>query len=199
MPADGALDAVAATEAGTATTDADAPALEPDDRAPESGGADNSGAHDEGGRDAGTQDAGHGWAVVKVRNVKIEFPSTHALVVLREIDESRRELTIAIGIPEATALGHAWRQIPTPRPLTHELFADVLTRLGATLEVVRLTGRVAGVVSAEMEISSPRGREKVPCRPTDGLTLAYRQGVKAPILADDRLFDPDADVEPSRS
>ena len=60
-------------------------------------------------------------------------------------------------------------------------------------------GRAAGVVSAEMEISSPRGREKVPCRPTDGLTLAYRQGVKAPILADVRLFDPDADVAPSDS
>jgi uncharacterized protein len=136
------------------------------------------------------------WIVVKVRSIKVEFPSPHALVMLREVEEPRRDVTIAIGFPEATALGYAWHQVPTPRPLTHALFCDVLARLGATIEVVRLTGRQAGVVSAEMELSSPRGRELVPCRPTDGLTLSLRQGVRAPILVDERLFDPDADVTP---
>ena len=72
----------------------------------------------------------------------------------------------------------------------------MLTRLGATIDAVRLTGRHAGVVLAEIEISSPRGREVVSARPTDCLTLAIRQGVPAPILVDPRLFDVEGDVEP---
>ncbi|MGH8995360.1 MAG: bifunctional nuclease family protein, partial [Acidimicrobiales bacterium] len=83
-----------------------------------------------------------------------------------------------------------------PRPLTHELFSDVLTRLGATLDAVRLVGRRAGVVMAEIEMTSPRGHEKLSCRPTDAVTLAIRQPVAAPILVDRRLFSAVGDVEP---
>jgi hypothetical protein len=138
----------------------------------------------------------HLWAVVMVFDIAVDLPTPHARVTLREVAEPHRMLVIPIGLPEGTALAHAWRGVPTPRPLTHELFSDVLTRLGATIDVVRLTGRRAGVVLAEIEISSPRGREVVSCRPTDGVTLSVRQGVPAPILVDLRLFDDDGDVDP---
>jgi len=61
---------------------------------------------------------------------------------------------------------------------------------------VRLIGRTSGIVLAEIELSSARGREVVSCRPTDALTLAVRQGVPAPILVDQRLFDEEGDVDP---
>lgn len=138
----------------------------------------------------------HLWAVVMVFDIAVDLPSPHARVTLREVAEPHRLLAIPIGLPEGTALAHAWRGVPTPRPLTHELFSEVLTRLGATIEVVRLTGRRAGIVLAEMELSSPRGREVLPCRPTDGVTLSVRQGVRAPILVDLRLFESEGDVDP---
>ena len=136
------------------------------------------------------------WAVVMVFDIAVDLPTPYARVTLREVSEPNRMLVIPIGLPEGTALAHAWRGVPTPRPLTHELFADVLTRLGATIDVVRLTGRTAGIVLAEIELSSARGREVVPCRPTDALTLSVRQGVPAPILVDLRLFDEEGDVDP---
>ena len=136
------------------------------------------------------------FAVAMVFDIAVDLPAPHARVTLREVDGAHRLLVIPIGLPEATALAHVWRGVPTPRPLTHELFADVLTRLGATIDAVRLTGRTAGIVLAEIEISSPRGREVVPCRPTDAVTLAVRQGVPAPILVDRRLFKVEGDVEP---
>jgi uncharacterized protein len=138
----------------------------------------------------------HLWAVVMVFDIAVNLPAPHARLTLREVAEPNRLLVIPIGLPEATTLAHAWRGVATPRPLTHELFSDVLTRLGATIEVVRLTGRRSGVVLAEIELSSPRGREVVPCRPTDGVTLSVRQGVSAPILVDLRLFDGSGDVDP---
>jgi bifunctional DNase/RNase len=138
----------------------------------------------------------HLWAVVMVFDIGVDLPTPHARVTLREVSEPNRMLVIPIGLPEGTALAHAWRGMPTPRPLTHELFADVLTRLGASIDVVRLTGRTAGIVLAEIELSSARGREVVPCRPTDALTLSVRQGVPAPILVDVRLFNEEGDVDP---
>jgi hypothetical protein len=135
-------------------------------------------------------------AVMLVFDIKVELPTPHALLTLREVEAPHRLLVIPIGQPEGTALALAWRGVPTLRPVTHELFSDVLTRLGATIDAVRLTGRHAGVVLAEIQISSPRGREVVSARPTDCLTLAVRQGVPAPILVDPRLFDVEGDVEP---
>jgi uncharacterized protein len=136
-------------------------------------------------------------AVVLVFDVAVNLPTPHALVTLRELDAPNRRLAIPVGLPEATALAHAWRGVATPRPLTHELFADVLVRLGATIDAVRFTGRRAGVVLAEMELTSPRGHELISCRPTDALTLAIRQAVPAPMLVDVRLFDAEGDVEPA--
>ncbi len=137
-----------------------------------------------------------GFALVELCGIEVDLPAPHAVVVLAEIDEPRRSLAIPVALPDATALAHAWRREPTARPLTHELFAEVLVRLGATLEAVRLLGRTAGVVLAEIELSSPRGRERVACRPTDALSLAHRQLVRAPILVDPALFEADVDVDP---
>jgi hypothetical protein len=208
MPSDGGIGAAAPG----APEIADAPhgAPTPSETASDGGtGADRGDGGDEGsdaaaaapGIAAGESDPEsappkHIWAVVMVFEIAVDLPAPHALVTLREVAEPHRLVALPVGLPEATALAHAWRGVPTPRPLTHELFADVLVRLGATIEVVRLHGRRAGVVLAEMELTGPRGREVVSCRPTDGLTLAIRQGVAAPILLDVRLFEPEGDVDP---
>ena len=137
----------------------------------------------------------HLWAVVMVFDISVDLPTPHAVVTLREVAEPHRLLAFPAALADATALAHAWRGVATPRPLTHELFASALVSLGGTIEVVRLLGRRAGVVLAELELSSARGREVLACRPTDGLTLAVRQGVPAPILVDERLFHPEGDVD----
>ena len=136
------------------------------------------------------------WAVVMVFDIAVDLPAPHALVTLREVAEPHRLLALPVAMGDATGLAHAWRGATTPRPLTHELFSEALVRLGATIEVVRLLGRRAGVVAAELEFTSPRGREVLECRPTDALTLSIRQGVPAPVLVDERLFDPEGDVDP---
>jgi len=133
---------------------------------------------------------------VEVAAVEVELPDPYAVVVLAESGEGARTLAIPMALPDASALAHAWRRVPTARPLTHALFAEVLVRLGASVEVVRLLGRRDGVVLAELELCSPRGRERVPCRPSDGLALALRQLVQAPIVANPALFEPEVDVAP---
>jgi bifunctional DNase/RNase len=43
---------------------------------------------------------------------------------------------------------------------------------------------------------TPAGRELVDCRPSDGLVLALRMPVPAPILVDERLLEEGGDVAP---
>ena len=132
--------------------------------------------------------------VVRVTEVAVDLPSQYPTVTLQEDESPERRVVIPIGMPEGVALAHAWRQVATPRPLTHELFAEVLARLGATIASVRVIGRRAGIYMAEIDISTPQGVEVVGCRPSDAIIMALRQGVPAPLLVDERLFDAEGDV-----
>jgi hypothetical protein len=132
--------------------------------------------------------------VMDVVEVTVALPSPYPTVTLREAEPPYRTLTIPVGLPEGTALAHALYKVATPRPLTHELMVEVLQRLNTDLAAVRLVGRFSGTYVAELDLVGVHGHEVVSCRPTDGLTLALRQGVPAPILADERLFTSEGDV-----
>jgi uncharacterized protein len=132
--------------------------------------------------------------VMEVVEVAMALPSPFPTVTLREAEPPYRTLTIPVGLPEGTALAHALYKVATPRPLTHQLMVEVLQRLNTDLAAVRLVGRFSGTYVAELDLVGVHGHEVVACRPTDGLTLALRQGVPSPILADERLFTAEGDV-----
>ena len=131
-----------------------------------------------------------------VSSVSLDLPSQHPSVVLRELETPRRQLTFAIGMPDAVALSHAVRRIATPRPLTHELMSDVLQSFDVDLVAVRLVGRSGAVYFAELDLRGRSGRSVHSCRPSDALTLALHQPVQVPILIDERLLATDGDVAP---
>jgi bifunctional DNase/RNase len=83
--------------------------------------------------------------------------------------------------------------------MTHELFMQVLQRVHVDVIAVRLIGRENGNYLAELDIMAPGGRERVACRPSDGLVLALRTPVPAPILVDERLLEQSEDVVPQES
>jgi len=132
--------------------------------------------------------------VMDVVEVAVALPSPHPTVTLREAEPPYRTLIIPLGMPEGTALAHALYKVATPRPLTHQLMAEVLQRLNTDLAAVRLVARLAGTYVAELDLVGAHGHEVVSCRPSDGLTLALRQGVPSPILADERLLVNEDDV-----
>lgn len=134
--------------------------------------------------------------VVEVVSVDLELPDQFPVLYLKEAEAPLRELSFRIGLAEGVALAHVLRHLSTPRPLTHELFTTVFQRLGVDVVAVRLTGREGGTYVAELDLMAARGREVLTCRPTDGITLALRQVVPAPVLVDERLFTERGDVEP---
>lgn len=134
--------------------------------------------------------------VMEVVALAVDLPSQFPLLTLQEAEPPFRRLSMPLGMAEGVAMGHAFHKVATPRPLTHELFASVLQRLNVDVVAVRLVGRTAGIYLGELDLMSPRGREVVPCRPSDGLTMALRLPVVAPVLADERLLSDEGDVAP---
>ena len=121
--------------------------------------------------------------VVRLVEVFVALPSTHPIVVLEETEAPHRQLRIPVGLPEGSAIAYALEQVSTPRPLTHELFAAVLASMGATIEVLRITGAVASTYLAELVVSSASGLRVFSCRPSDGIALVLRQRPRPPITA----------------
>jgi bifunctional DNase/RNase len=79
---------------------------------------------------------------VEVMGVRVEMPSNQPIVLLKEMD-GVRYLPIWLGAVEATAIAFAQQEVIPPRPLTHDLFKDVLGQLGAKLKTVYLTEAIA--------------------------------------------------------
>ena len=116
-------------------------------------------------------------------DVVVSLPATHPVVVLQEADPPYRELRIPVGGAEGIAIAYAARGNPTPRPLTHELFAKVLEEFGMNLDVVRITTVRGTAFTAEMVISGRLGARLIDCRPSDAIALALRQRLPVPIMA----------------
>ena len=120
---------------------------------------------------------------VEVVGVRVEMPSNHPIVLLREAD-GERYLPIWIGAVEATAIAFAQQGVVPPRPLTHDLLKDVLESTGNTLSEVRITEMSDGVFYALLVLGS--GVE-VDARPSDSIALAIRTGSR--IVCSEELLD----------
>jgi uncharacterized protein len=134
--------------------------------------------------------------VMDVEDVSLDLPSTYPAVTLVESEPPMRALVFPVGLPEATAMAQALRRMDSPRPMTHELFMHVLQQARIDVIALRLVGREEGNLLAELDLMAPAGRVRVDCRPSDGIVLALRMPVPAPILVDERLLDEVGDVVP---
>lgn len=118
--------------------------------------------------------------------VRVEMPSSSPIALLREVSGDRRVLPIFIGAPEATAIAFALEEVVTPRPMTHDLFREVLDDLGVSLEKITVTELRDGVFHAELELNGRDGVHTISSRPSDAIALAARTG--SPIFATEAIL-----------
>jgi uncharacterized protein len=108
--------------------------------------------------------------------VRVELPANQPIVLLKE-RSGTRYLPIWIGAVEATAIAFALQGVETPRPLTHDLFVQVLRDLGADLSAVHVTELRDGTFYAELHLAGADGTSTVvSARPSDAIALASRLG-----------------------
>jgi len=107
---------------------------------------------------------------VNVVGVRVEMPTNQPIILLQD-EEGDRYLPIWVGAVEATAIAFSQQGIKPPRPLTHDLFTDVLITLQVKLVEVRITSLTDGVFFAEIEFG---GGQVLSSRPSDAIALALR-------------------------
>ena len=90
---------------------------------------------------------------MEVVGVRVEMPTNNPIVLLKETD-GERYLPIWIGAVEATAIAYAQQGMLPARPLTHDLFRDVLDALGVQLRTVNITALRDGIFFADLIFSN---------------------------------------------
>jgi bifunctional DNase/RNase len=123
---------------------------------------------------------------VVLRAVRVDVGSSTPLLLLEEVGGDR-VLPIFVGAPEATAIAYALQNVPTPRPMSHDLLGNVIAALGAQLFAVEITELVDNTYYANLRLLRERTEINVSARPSDAVALALRVG--SPILVRDQLMN----------
>lgn len=109
---------------------------------------------------------------VEIEGVRVQMPDNQPVVLLRDFEESQ-VLPIWIGAVEASAIAFALQGVQPPRPLTHDLFVEVIHELGDDLSEVHVEALREGVFYASLRFASGKS---VGSRPSDAIALALRCG-----------------------
>jgi bifunctional DNase/RNase len=128
---------------------------------------------------------------MRLADVRVSLPTNNPVVLLEEMGGGRT-LFIFIGNPEADAIVKAMRGSAPPRPLTHDLFRDVLAAMDTEVERVvvtelRMDSEGNGTFFAELHLRRGEHRNVVSSRPSDAIALAARTG--SPIFVDDAVLE----------
>lgn len=135
---------------------------------------------------------------MQIESVRVHMLSNRHVVILKD-SEGDRYLPIWIGAWEASAIAMRLQGLAAERPLTHDLFAAALDRLGVRVERVVISELTDETYHARIHLERDGVQVEVDARPSDALALAVRAEVSI-YAADDVLAqaalaaDPDEEV-----
>ena len=110
---------------------------------------------------------------VELSRIMISETSDHQIIVLKEKD-GQRSFPIVIGLHEAWAIDRAVKDIPTPRPLTHDLLSNVIIQLSGGIERVEISDLKNNTFYAKIIISQNGSVLEIDSRPSDAIALAMQ-------------------------
>ena len=114
-------------------------------------------------------------------------PVTNMPIVILHDDAGERILPFSVGIFEANAIALQIDNIPTPRPMTHDLLRNVIKDLKAAVEKIVVSDLKDKTFYALIYLRIGGELVAVDSRPSDALARALR--VRAPIYVEDSVID----------
>ncbi|MFQ3319164.1 MAG: bifunctional DNase/RNase [Natronomonas sp.] len=100
-------------------------------------------------------------------------------------------LPIFISADQAKSISHALEDRPFKRPLTHDLFVEMLTEFGGAIDRVRIDDLSEHTFLAKIDAERYAGGEResvvIDARPSDAIAIALR--VDCPVLISDAVLD----------
>jgi uncharacterized protein len=108
------------------------------------------------------------------------------IVVLKENKDSDTSLTMVVGEPEFLASAKEKKLIQTPRPLTHELYLNILAETRVELLQVEIHDLREKAYWARVVYQKEGIKNTADARPSDALALAINRNL--PIRVDKKLL-----------
>ena len=110
---------------------------------------------------------------MELSRIMISETSDHQIIVLKE-KGGQRSLPIVIGLHEAWAIDRAVKEIPTPRPLTHDLLSNVIMQLSRGVERIEINDLKNNTFYAKIVIKQNGTPLEIDSRPSDAIALAMQ-------------------------
>jgi hypothetical protein len=131
-------------------------------------------------------------AQMKVRGLVFD-PYTNAFIVILRDEDNSEMLPIWVGRPEASSISFALEEIPTPRPMTHDLMKAILDAVDAKVISVVISELKDNTYYAKIHLMYEDSEYSIDARPSDAIALALR--AKAPIFANEEVLRKQASDE----
>ena len=124
---------------------------------------------------------------VELAAIVINERSDEQVIALREVD-GERQFPIVIGMFEAFAIDRIVKGRTSERPLTHDLMASIVAKLGGQVLRVLIDDLRAETYFAKVVVRrEPDDEVAVDARPSDAITLALKAQV--PIYVAERVMN----------
>jgi len=140
---------------------------------------------------------------MKVMGIALDTRTGSPIIVLNDL-ENRKALPIWIGSAEASSIIRKIENIPSSRPLTHDLFLSFANNLGAEITKVEINDVDEQTYFSSIFLVNKEGREiEIDSRPSDAIAIAIRANVPiyvaAAVIADGAIStDSTKDEEEAR-
>jgi bifunctional DNase/RNase len=110
-----------------------------------------------------------------IDSIRVSLMSQQRVLILREVN-SDRYLAIMVGIYEAEHLTIALQDVETARPMTYDLFVNILDSINAEISHVEVISLNEETYFGNIAISIGGTLHNIDSRPSDAINLAVRMG-----------------------
>ncbi|MBD2183784.1 bifunctional nuclease family protein [Planktothrix sp. FACHB-1355] len=110
---------------------------------------------------------------MKVAGIALDAITRSPIVLLKDSTD-RRALPIYIGQDQAKSIIGALENQTPPRPLTHDLFVNLLETWGMTLERIIIHSLQDNTFYAIMTVRQGEVKKEIDARPSDAIAIALR-------------------------
>jgi uncharacterized protein len=122
---------------------------------------------------------------VTIYSIMYDLVNNTPVVILKEVNGDRF-LPILIGRYEASAIEMGLKNIPFPRPMTHDLLSHILEKLQRSVEFIHITHIEDSTFYASIVLYNEGEKIEIDARPSDAIALALR--TKSPVLVNEDIL-----------
>ena len=123
---------------------------------------------------------------VELSKIIINEASDQQIIVLKD-RAGERSFPIVIGISEIIAIDRRLKGLTPPRPMTHDLLANVIEKVGGKIEKIVINDLREHTFYAQIHLNVNGKSFEIDSRPSDAIAVSVASDV--PIFVAEHIFD----------